>query len=195
MSDKTPSKPGRNTYDFINVDKVFARMDLKPGENFLDIGCGRGGYTLDAAQRVSSSGQVVAVDKWANGINEIKQRAAQQNQMNIRTECLDVSKQLPVLEQSVDVCLMSMVIHHLVAANTIGAVINNISPTLKPKARMFVIEFEKIDGPPGPPKRIRLSPEQVQQQFPAETFELVDKTQIEPHIYMQYYEFRGLGKH
>lgn len=192
MSDKTPSKPGRNTYDFVNVDRVFERMALQPGENFLDIGCGRGGYTLDAATRLRPGGRVIALDKWSSGIDEIKLRAEQQQLNNIHALCLDVSTDIPVPEQSIDVCLMSMVIHHLVAAKTMDKVINNIGRALKPEARLFVIEFEKVDGPPGPPRRIRLSPSQIQRQFPADTFERVDKTQIEPHIYMQCYEFTGL---
>lgn len=189
MSDRPPSKPGRNTYDFVNVDIVFHRLALRTGMNVLDVGCGLGGYALDAAQRVAPTGQVHAVDKWPTGIDHLRKQAKSVGISNISATCIDAINVLPVPEQSIDICLMSMVLHHLAAAGTALNVIGNLYPILKPDARLFIIEFEKIDGPPGPPKRIRLSRQQVRELLPPSQFELEDVTQVETHIFMQCYRF------
>jgi len=44
------------------LDGLFTRADLQPGEHVLDIGCGTGASTLQAAQRVGREGFVLGAD-------------------------------------------------------------------------------------------------------------------------------------
>src|ERR671921_2316949 len=41
---------------------IFADVDLQPGERVLDVGCGAGATTIEAADRVGPEGRVWGVD-------------------------------------------------------------------------------------------------------------------------------------
>jgi ubiquinone/menaquinone biosynthesis C-methylase UbiE len=49
---------------------------LRPGARVLDVGCGRGDTTLDAARRVGPSGLALGVDDSLDVLEEARQRAA-----------------------------------------------------------------------------------------------------------------------
>jgi ubiquinone/menaquinone biosynthesis C-methylase UbiE len=50
--------------------------DLRPGARVLDVGCGRGDTTLDAARRVGPSGLALGVDDSLGVLEEARRRAA-----------------------------------------------------------------------------------------------------------------------
>jgi ubiquinone/menaquinone biosynthesis C-methylase UbiE len=52
-------------------------------------------------------------------------------------------------------------LHDFVEDRIDRGVLNDIVRVVKPAGILAVMEFKKIDGPPGPPKHIRLSPEDV----------------------------------
>ncbi|MBV1879336.1 MAG: class I SAM-dependent methyltransferase [Pseudomonadales bacterium] len=187
--DRKPSRAGRNSCDFVDVDKVFRRMKLQPDAVFLDLGCGLGGYSFIAARQLWPQGRVLAMDKWAQGINSINNQLEQQVERNIAAFCVDIAKQIPLPNNSVDVCLMAFVAHHLVAAKTIDKVLNHLNSVLRPGAKVHFIEFKKTPPPPGPPLSIRLSASQLRQWLPEQHFTLVETTDIEPHIYMQTFTY------
>ena len=73
----------------------------------------------------------------------------------------DVGQALPVADQSVDLCLMATVLHDLVQEDIAQAALAEVARALKPAGILAVIEFKKQDGPPGPPRKIRLRLEEV----------------------------------
>ena len=52
---------------------VFGALGLKPGETFLDLGCGPGDYAMAAAKIVGPSGTVIAFDKWRSHVDGLTQ--------------------------------------------------------------------------------------------------------------------------
>ena len=74
----------------------------------------------------------------------------------------DVSKVMPIGNDSVDVCLMATVLHDLILEKVADEAIKEAVRVLKPNGLLAIIEFKKIDGPPGPPMKIRLSPNEVE---------------------------------
>ena len=62
---------------------------------------------------------------------------------------------------SVDVVLMATVLHDLVQAGTAEGTLREIARVLKPRGRLVIIEFDKVESEPGPPAAIRLSPGEV----------------------------------
>jgi SAM-dependent methyltransferase len=72
------SRPER--YDAMLVELGMRALDaaqLEPGEHVLDIGCGAGQLTLQAAERVGPDGSVLGVDVAAGLLGVARQRAKQ----------------------------------------------------------------------------------------------------------------------
>jgi ubiquinone/menaquinone biosynthesis C-methylase UbiE len=136
-------------------------LNLPQGITFLDLGCGQGNYSLAAADLIGPSGLVYAVDLWEEGIATLKERAAREGRANLMPLAAGAS-QVPMESGSVDVGLMATVLHDLVEAGTAAGALAEVSRVIKAEGRLAIVEFHKIDGPPGPPRHIRLDPAEVE---------------------------------
>lgn len=56
-------------------DELLERAALRPGEKVIDLGCGSGALTLDAAERVGPQGDVIAFDIADAFVARVKERA------------------------------------------------------------------------------------------------------------------------
>jgi SAM-dependent methyltransferase len=157
-----PPGAGRSSFDLIDQARFFAEMNLKPGSTLLDLGCGPGFYTLAAADIIGPQGAIYAIDLWGEGIARLKEQAAARGYRQIRAVVADASKELPIKAGRVDVCLMATVLHDLVEAGTARGALTQVARVLKPGGVLAIVEFKKIEGPPGPPLKIRLAPEEVE---------------------------------
>ena len=157
----TPTAAGKSSFDLIDVDKFFREIHLQGGISFLDLACGRGAYCLAASDIVGEKGRVYGVDLWEEGIELLRSAAAAKNSTNIEAIVSDAGKQIPVDEHTIDVCLMATVLHDFVEDNIDQKVLHETARVVKSNGILAIMEFKKIDGPPGPPRHIRLSPEQV----------------------------------
>jgi ubiquinone/menaquinone biosynthesis C-methylase UbiE len=57
---------------------------------------------------------------------------------------------------------MATVLHDLVEAGTAAGALAELARVLKLGGLLAIVEFEKIDGPPGPPRHIRLEAGEVE---------------------------------
>ena len=160
-TEKKPTGAGKSSIDLIDSNKFFQELDLQKGISFLDVASGRGSYSLAVSDIIGSQGRVFAVDLWAEGIEMLKTAAQERKIENITALVSDVGRRIPVGDQSIDVCLVSTVLHDFVRDGIDRGALNEIVRVIKPDGRLAVMEFKKIDGPPGPPKHIRLSAEDV----------------------------------
>lgn len=183
MHDK-PIAAGKSSFDLINADTVFQALALKKGSTLLDIACGIGNYTLAAAERIGPDGMVYAIDLWEEGIEALKNSAAARDLSNIKAMVGDAGKSLPLADHSVDLCLMATVLHDLIEIKADGAALQETARVLKPGGTFAVIEFKKIEPPPGPPIHIRLSPAELRTLV--EPYGLHETRQIEagPYNYL-----------
>ena len=67
--------------------------------------------------------------------------------------------------------------------NKAGAVLKQIKTILKPNGCLAVIEFKKIEGPPGPPVQIRLSEDEVEKMVTGYGFKKDKTVDIGDHNY------------
>ncbi len=163
MNHTEPHKPpgaGKSSFDLIDAAALWAELDLPQGITFLDVGCGQGNYSLAAAAIIGPKGVVYAVDLWEEGIAALKERAAREGRANLKALVAGAG-QLPLEDQSVDVGFLATVLHDLVEDGTAAGALQELARVLKPGGRLAIVEFEKIDGPPGPPRHIRLNAEEV----------------------------------
>jgi len=156
-----PTAAGKSSFDLIDAAAFYRELGLEQGITFLDLACGRGAYSLKASEIVGPDGTVYAVDLWQEGIKQLKARALEENALNIQAFVSDAGRSIPVDDQVVDVCLMATVLHDFVEDQIEKKVLGEVVRVLKPDGLLAIVEFKKIDGPPGPPLHIRLSPEEV----------------------------------
>ncbi|MCJ8502419.1 class I SAM-dependent methyltransferase [Desulfatitalea alkaliphila] len=149
---------GKSSYDLIDSERFWKAIGPLTGHTILDLACGAGRYTLPLAEAVGPAGRVVAVDLWTEGLAQLEQAArGAGRQTIIETHALDVTQALPLAGGSVDLCLMATILHDLAADGVDAAALAEVARVLKPDGRVAVVEFIPQEGPPGPPKAVRLS--------------------------------------
>jgi ubiquinone/menaquinone biosynthesis C-methylase UbiE len=159
-----PPKPpgaGKSSFDLIDPATLWAELNLPQGITFLDLGCGQGNYSLAAAAEIGPAGVVYAVDLWEEGIAVLKERAAREGRANLKALVAGAGR-VPMESGSVDVGFMATVLHDLAEAGTAAGALAEVARVLKPGGLFAIVEFDKIDGPPGPPRHIRLDPAEVE---------------------------------
>ena len=153
---------GKSSFDLIDPGKVFGQLGLKKGNTFLDMACGRGDYAIAASKIVGGEGLVYAVDLWEEGIAALRDRASAEGIKNLKAIIADVGEGIPVENGTVDICLMATVLHDLVQTRDAQGAIREAVRVLNSLGSLVVIEFKKIERPPGPPVHIRLAPDEVE---------------------------------
>ena len=152
---------GKSSFDLIDAATLWAELDLAKEITFLDLGCGQGNYSLAAAAVIGSTGTVYAVDLWEEGIAALQDRAAKAGLTNLKA-LLSAAGQIPLADESVDVGFMATVLHDLVEDGTATGALTEMARVVKAGGCFAIVEFDKIDGLPGPPRHIRLGPEEVE---------------------------------
>jgi ubiquinone/menaquinone biosynthesis C-methylase UbiE len=183
-NEKKPAGAGKSSFDLIDADKLFHELDLQKGISFLDVASGKGAYSLAVSDIIGPQGSVFAVDLWAEGIDLLKAAAQEKGIDNITAFVSDVGRRIPVQDRSIDVCLMATALHDFVEDRIDQGVLTEIARVVKPTGILAVMEFKKIDGPPGPPIHIRLSPEEVTDRLAPYGFEKEHSVDVGPYNYL-----------
>jgi ubiquinone/menaquinone biosynthesis C-methylase UbiE len=181
-SHKLPGQ-GKSSYDLIDPGTLWAGLDLAPGTTLLDLGCGQGNYALAAAAFIGPTGVVYAIDLWEEGIALLKDRAAKAGAANLKA-LVAPAGQVPLADHSVDAGFMATVLHDLVEDGTAAGALGELARLVKPGGRLAIVEFEKIDGPPGPPRHIRLDPEEVENLVAPYGFRRQKTKKLGPYNYL-----------
>lgn len=184
VPESKPPGAGKSSFDLIEPEKLLEELQLKPGITFLDLGSGAGNYTLAVAEVIGAHGVVVALDLWPPGIEALEERAAAAGRKNIQARLADVSKHVPLGDQSVDVCLMATVLHDLAEFAMAAGALQEAYRVLKPEAVLAIVEFDKVESHPGPPLRIRLAPEEVEKLVAPYGFEKTRVSRVGANNYL-----------
>ena len=187
MVDKERKKihgAGRSSFGLVDQNRLFSTLGLSKGITFLDLGCGRGDYSIVASELVGPEGLVYGIDLWQEGIIALEEEASARGIRNIKAMVADAGKSLPVEDHTVDFCFMATVFHDLVLANSSEGALREVSRVLKADGIMAILEFKKIDGPPGPPITSRLDSQEVEERVIPHGFAKISHTEIEPYTYL-----------
>ena len=77
-------------------------LDVKPGMRVVDACAGAGGKTLHLASLMENKGQIIAMDIYANKLNELKRRAKRNGAHNITNKVIVSSKTIKKMVNSAD---------------------------------------------------------------------------------------------
>jgi len=145
---------GKSSFSFVDRARLLEAIGLKKGETFLDLGCGRGEYSLLAAKQVGPEGKVFSFDLWTEGVEALRGVAKKENIPWLHARMQDISGNYPLDESFVDACLLSTVVHDV--GRDHPEMFEEIGRVLNPNGRVAVIEFSKVADTPGPPQGVRM---------------------------------------
>ncbi len=175
---------GKSSFDLIDATELFNELQLAPRSVFVDLGCGRGEYAVEAAWRVGEEGKVYAIDLWEEGLVVLGTEAEFLGLNQLRVLVADVCARVPIDDESADVCFLAAVLHDLVREGCADSVLDEARRILKPEGTLAVVEFNKFDGHPGPSIEVKLSPEQLEGLVTAHGFAPKDLASVGPYNYL-----------
>lgn len=118
---------------------------LMPGESILDVGCGTGGVTIPAKQRVGTAGRAAGIDP-APEMIAVAQKKAQRKRLEIDFR-IGVIEALPYPEASFDVVTSSLMMHHL-PEHLQKQGVAEIYRVLKPGGRLLIADMASPKASP-----------------------------------------------
>jgi ubiquinone/menaquinone biosynthesis C-methylase UbiE len=161
---KKPPGAGRSSFDLINPSVFFSNIEIHPSAQVLDAGCGVGRYSIELSKLLDEKGLIHAVDDWDEGVESLKDTIREKGISNINPIKADITKHIPLENESIDFCLMATVLHDLPPEGQ-GSALKEIARVLRPEGVFALIEFKKIDKGPGPPISIRISEQEAEEKI------------------------------
>lgn len=190
----TPTQPhgqGKSSFDLVDFDLLAEQMELPAGGRILDLGCGAGNYALALAEHLGPDVGVMGLDLWAGGVDALNDQARQRGLDNVSARVADIGGPLPVDDGSIDICLMATVFHDLVRDEAHPPALAELGRVLRPGGRLVLVEFVKKDGPPGPPRSVRLSPDEAADLLAPAGFRSLSTRDLGPETYLSVFELSG----
>jgi ubiquinone/menaquinone biosynthesis C-methylase UbiE len=183
-----PVAAGKSSFNLIDPVRLFAELRLSKDTVLLDVACGSGAYSLYATKFIGAEGRIYAFDLWKGGIESLSAEIAAGKLVQIHAGVADVSRNIPLGEHSVDICLMATVLHDLIQVDQEEGTLREVKRVLKRDGGFAVIEFNKVEGPPGPPLSIRISSEELRDILSPHGFGLVKTVDVGPYNYLSLFE-------
>jgi ubiquinone/menaquinone biosynthesis C-methylase UbiE len=184
MDQAKPKGAGKSSFELIDTQLLEQMLPIHKGSVILDLACGKGLYSLFLSQLAGPSGLVYAVDLWEEGLEILEQDALKKEAANILTIKADATREIEIEAHSLDLCLMATVLHDFKEMDADQTVLKQVLNLLIPGGCLAVIEFKKMDGPPGPPAHIRLSQEETEKLVTGVGFKKINTTEIGDYNYL-----------
>lgn len=139
-AEKTLERDGREVY--ANREAVLAALGLEPGQVAADIGAGTGFFVKMMAEAVGPKGAVYGVDIAPALVAALEAWAKAHGEGRVHA-VLGAPDDVRLPAAAVDLVLVSDTYHHF---EDPPAVLASIRAAMKPGARLFVLDFERVPG-------------------------------------------------
>jgi ubiquinone/menaquinone biosynthesis C-methylase UbiE len=173
-----------------DCETMLRALELKPGMQVCDMGCGNGFYTLQMATAVGSGGLVYAVDIQPEMLRLLQARADEAGIENIRPILGSlVDPRLP--ENSLDLILCVDVYHEFSHPEPMLMAMRR---ALKPEGLAVLVEFREED-PEVPIKPLhKMSTKQILKEWEPNGFRLTRQFDELPWQHMMYFQRREVPR-
>jgi ubiquinone/menaquinone biosynthesis C-methylase UbiE len=176
----TESGRDRERHKWQDPDVILREMGLQAGNTLVDIGCGRGYFTIPAAKMVGEKGKVYALDSNPSTIENLDGWLKTADLKNVYTR-VGAAESAVLCEACADFVFFGIVFHDF---RNRSAVLKNARRMLKPEGKLIDLDFKKIEMPFGPPERIKLSENEAQRVLEDAGFKVIRSKEIEPYSYL-----------
>ena len=178
--EKVFEDPSRDKWQ--KPDAVLALMELQPTMRVADLGSSTGYFTVRLARAVPQ-GLVWGVDiepKMVAHLNARAQKAGLKNLKSVLGKADD-----PAIPEAVDRVFICNTYHHV---SDRAAYFRKVAASMKPGARLVVVDFKMGDVPVGPPPAMRVPPKVVHAELTAAGLTRIklDETTL-PYQYVDIY--------
>ena len=174
---------GKSSRDVLSAGDVLKNLELGKGDKFLDAGCGDGYISIEASKLVGNEGKVYAMDLYEKSIGALKEEVQNRGITNLETKIVDLTKKIPLEDNSIDKCVMANVMHGFAAEGEVPEVMEEIRRVIKPEGTFALVEFRKIQSQHGPPFEIRLTPADVEDLITPYGFQVQGSEEIGTYHY------------
>lgn len=113
---------------------------IQPGEQVLDVGCGTGTLAMEVQQHIGATGRVAGIDPGTRQIARARSKATRRH-LPIDFQ-IGVIEQLPFPDQTFNVVLSTLMMHHLPAGLKRQG-LSEIVRVLKPGGRLIIADFKR----------------------------------------------------
>jgi ubiquinone/menaquinone biosynthesis C-methylase UbiE len=118
--------------------RVMDEIGVRPGMTVADVGAGDGWFTFYLAERVGSSGRVIAEDIDAEALEAVRRRYAQERVSNVAI-VVGETEDAKLPAGTVDLALM---VNVLSAVHNPTGFLVNLAKGLKPEGRLVIIDWD-----------------------------------------------------
>jgi len=165
---------------FQNPEAILSGVGLKPGDTFIEMGCGEGFFTLPAARIVKQNGVVYGIDTNLTAIGQLKKHAKQLGLSNITTRVAEAENTI-LCTACADIIFFGIVLHDF---KNPEKVLKNALIMLKPEGILVNFDWKKLHTPFGPPVSIRFSEEHAESMIEKAGFTLKNTIDYPPYNYL-----------
>ncbi len=150
------SEPASNTSGFLQPERMIPRLEVRPGMQVADFGCGSGHFSIPLARSVGELGKVFSIDVQKQSIDLIKSRANLEHLLQIETIWADLEgpQGSHLHENSIDFVVVSNILFQVERKDN---VINEAYRILKPGGCLVMIEWDDTPFPAGPAPELRIA--------------------------------------
>ncbi len=163
-----------------NPEAILEEIGLKPGDIFIDVGCGDGFFALPAARLAGTTGTVYGLDASPEKIARLEAKATRAGLTNLRLK-VGRAEDMVLVEAGADFVFFGIVLHDF---DDPAKVLTNAARMLKPKGRLVNLDWKKEPMSLGPPLHIRFESEKAKQLIEAGGFRVETVQEAGPYHYL-----------
>lgn len=173
--------PGRDAWQ--KPHEVLQALKLAPDATVADIGSGTGYFAVRFAH-MAPKGRVYGVDAEPDMVRYLTERAQREGLANLVAVAAKPND--PGIPSAVDLAILVDTYHHVPDRERY---FRNLQKSLKPGGRLAIIDFT-LDAPVGPPRRARISADNVKRELARAGYALAEEHAFLPYQYFLVFEPR-----
>ncbi|MFA5742797.1 MAG: class I SAM-dependent methyltransferase [Candidatus Paceibacterota bacterium] len=140
---------------FLNPINILNQLSLREEMIACDLGCGSGGWVIPLAKSLSK-GKIYAVDILREPLSLLEEKLRQDRLFNVSIMLADAEKGVKIMEDSVDLVLLTNILFQAKEKNRI---LEEVKRILRIGGKALVIDW-KPESPVGP-REGRISKEEI----------------------------------